>query len=167
MGRGYLDYERMLQETLRGVARAALREAAERGLLGNHHFFISFRNDHPGVDAPQFLRDRYPEEMTIVLQNKFWGLDVSDESFSVSLNFNKVPAHLTIPFSALTRFVDPSVNFGLQLTPTTPTGEPIGPPPKSADAGAAAGGPADGRDGADERGAKSEKVVPLDSFRKS
>ena len=164
MGRGYLDYEWMLQDTLRGVARAALREAAERGLLGNHHFFISFRNDHPGVDVPQFLRDQYPQEMTIVLQNQFWGLDVSDESFSVSLNFNKLPAHLTIPFSALTRFVDPSVNFGLQFTATTPAGEVLGPPPEPVDAGIAAGPPAGGRQ---DDNSTSEKVVPLDSFRKT
>ena len=123
MGRGYLDYERMFQGALQGVVRDALSEVAGRGLIGNHHFFITFRTDHPEADVPAFLRNQYPEEITIVLQNQFSGLSVAADAFSVSLNFNKAPAHLTVPFAALVRFVDPSVNFGLQLTPTTPSGE--------------------------------------------
>ena len=158
MGRGYLDYERLFQGALRGVVRDALAEVAERGLIGNHHFFISFRTDHPGTDVPGFLRSQYPEEMTIVMQNQFSGLSVSDDAFSVSLNFNKVPAHLTVPFAALTRFVDPSVSFGLQLTPALPSGELMAP---------AAAPPAEEPKRAAEETSKSEKIVSLDTFRKS
>lgn len=164
MGRGYLDYDQLFQNALHGVVRDALAEVAERGLMGNHHFFITFRTDHPGVDIPAFLRNQYPQEMTIVLQNQYSGLSVSPTAFSVSLTFNKAPASLTVPFAALTRFVDPSVNFGLQLTPATPEGQLMGPPA----AGAATDGPgaASERERAADGDSESEKVVTLDSFRK-
>ncbi len=166
MGRGYLDYEKLFQDALQGVVRGALAEVAERGLIGNHHFLITFRTDHPGVDIPAFLRNQYPEEMTIVLQNQFSGLSVSAEGFSVSLSFNKVPAGLTVPFAALVRFVDPSAKFGLQLTPVTPAGELMGPPAASSASGGPGTAPAPEHGAAAEGGSASEKVVTLDSFRK-
>lgn len=111
-----MHYDAMAQEALRGVVKAALkRAAAPEGLPGAHHFYITFKTGAPGVSIPPHLRERFPDEMTIVLQNKFWDLEVLPQSFSVSLTFNQVPAKLTIPFAAITAFVDPAVDFGLQF----------------------------------------------------
>jgi len=115
MGEDGLRYDAMVESALRGVVRRALAYAAERGLPGDHHFYISFRTTHPGVDIPAALRARYPEEMTIVLQHQFWGLDVGEEAFGVTLSFSDVPERLTIPFAAVSAFADPSVRFGLQF----------------------------------------------------
>jgi hypothetical protein len=100
---------------LRGVVRDALARAAREGLRGAHHFYVSFHTDTPGVVLPDYLRDQYPDEMTIVLQHQFWGLDVGDEEFSVTVSFQNRPEQLTIPFAAVTSFADPSVKFGLQF----------------------------------------------------
>jgi uncharacterized protein len=110
-----LPYERLTEAALRNVAREALAIAAKRGLPGDHHFYISFRTDHPGVEIPEQLRQRYPEEMTVVLQHQFFGLDVGADSFSVTLSFDGKQERLTIPFTALAAFVDPSVQFGLKF----------------------------------------------------
>ena len=111
-----MHYEAMAQEALRGVVKAALkRAAAPEGLPGAHHFYITFKTGAPGVSIPSHLRERFPDEMTIVLQNKFWDLEVGAAGFSVSLTFNQVPAKLQIPFAAITAFVDPAVDFGLQF----------------------------------------------------
>ncbi|MDX1575120.1 MAG: ClpXP protease specificity-enhancing factor SspB [Kiloniellales bacterium] len=115
MGEEGLRYDAMVEQALRGVVRRALSYAAERGLPGDHHFYISFRTNDPGVDIPAQLRSRYPNEMTIVLQHQFWGLDVGEEAFGVTLSFSDVPERLTIPFSAISAFADPSVRFGLQF----------------------------------------------------
>lgn len=115
MGEEGLRYDAMVENALRGVVRRALSYAAERGLPGDHHFYVSFRTNHPGVDIPAQLRARYPTEMTIVLQHQFWGLDVGEEAFGVTLSFSDVPERLTIPFSAISAFADPSVRFGLQF----------------------------------------------------
>ncbi len=120
MADSYLGYDLMLQEVLRDVLRAALVQVAERGLLGNHHLLITFRTGEAGVDIPDFLRAQYPAEMTIVLQHQFSGLEVSEAAFSVNLSFNKVPARLTVPLAAVTRFADPPANFGLQLAASEP-----------------------------------------------
>jgi hypothetical protein len=108
-------YDQYVDEALRGVARRVLRDIARDGLSGNHHFYISFRTATPGVEMPEYLRHRYPEEITIVLQHQFWGLEVEDKQFSVTVSFNKQNERLTVPFVALTAFVDPSVRFGLQF----------------------------------------------------
>lgn len=163
MAETYLGYDLMLQKALRGVVRETLSQIASRGILGNHHFLISFRTGQPGVDIPDYLRSRHPDEMTIVLQHQFSGLEVSDDAFSVSLSFNKVPAHLTIPFAAVTRFADPPANFGLQLVAT----ETEGSAPVSAGAretGLPAKPSAESGPGEET---KMAKVVALDSFRKS
>ena len=112
-----IPYDEIVQEALRAVVGRVLG-AVERGggtLPGNHHFYITFKTHAPGVNIPQHLRERFPDEMTIVLQNKFWDLAVSDEGFTVGLSFNQLPAKLVIPFAAITAFVDPAVDFGLQF----------------------------------------------------
>ncbi|WP_375282424.1 SspB family protein [Sphingobium yanoikuyae] len=111
-----IPYDEIVQEALRAVVGRVLGEVQQTGgLPGAHHFYITFKTQAPGVDIPQHLVERFPDEMTIVLQNKFWDLKVSDQHFEVSLTFNQVAAHLVIPFSAITAFVDPAVNFALQF----------------------------------------------------
>ncbi len=110
-----LDYNLLVENALRGAVREALKRAAEFGLPGNHHFYVTFRTDQPGVDIPEYLRERYPDEMTIVLQHQFWGLEPGDDKFQVTLSFNKTPERLVVPYAALTAFADPSVQFGLQF----------------------------------------------------
>ncbi|MCF8469246.1 MAG: hypothetical protein K9G30_00525 [Parvibaculum sp.] len=110
-----MRYDLLAQDALRGVVRRALKIARDDGLPGEHHFYISFRSDAPGVEISERLHKQYPEEMTIVLQHQFWNLEVSEERFSVELTFNKIPERLVIPFSAVQGFFDPSVQFGLQF----------------------------------------------------
>lgn len=112
-----IPYDEIVQEALRAVVGRVLGqvEAANGVLPGAHHFYITFKTAAPGVGIPDDLRARFPDEMTIVLQNKFWGLAVSETGFSVSLSFNQMPTKLDIPFAAITAFVDPAVDFGLQF----------------------------------------------------
>ena len=110
-----LKYDRMVEDALRSVVRRALGYAAERGLFGDHHFYITFLTGHPDVTMPDHLRSHYPKEMTIVLQHQFWGLEVGPKSFGVTLSFANEPERLTVPFAAVTAFADPSVRFGLQF----------------------------------------------------
>src|SRR5271165_906826 len=112
-----LPYERWTEDALRQVVARALSFVSANGLPGEHHFYISFRTDHPGVVVPPRLRSQYPREMTIVLQHQFWELTVDREAelFSVGLSFGGVPATLAVPFAALTGFADPHVRFGLQF----------------------------------------------------
>ncbi len=109
------QYDRMVEDALRSVVGKALTQVVERGLSGEHHFYITFRSDHPGVVMPDHLRARYPSEMTIVLQYQFWGLEVGPDAFGITLSFANVPERLTIPFAAVVAFADPSVRFGLQF----------------------------------------------------
>ncbi|GAB5349847.1 SspB family protein [Alteriqipengyuania sp. 357] len=115
-----IPYDQIVQEALRAVVGSVLQEIEAGGgtLPGNHHFYITFKTAAPGVEIPDHLRERFPDEMTIVLQNKFWDLNVTDEGFSVGLSFNRISAHLAVPFSAITAFVDPAVDFGLQFQAT-------------------------------------------------
>jgi hypothetical protein len=112
-----IPYDEIVQEALRAVVGRVLGSIVDGGstLPGPHHFYITFKTAAPGVAIPPHLRERFPDEMTIVLQNKFWDLEVGPQGFSVSLTFNQVPAKLTIPFAAITAFVDPAVDFGLQF----------------------------------------------------
>jgi hypothetical protein len=111
-----IPYDEIVQEALRAVVGRVLGEVEATGRLpGEHHFYITFKTGAPGVNIPQHLRERFPDEMTIVLQNKFWDLAVDDEGFQVGLSFNQIPAKLEIPFAAITAFVDPAVDFGLQF----------------------------------------------------
>lgn len=112
-----LDYAAMVDAALRGVLRRALTVIAERGLPGAHHIFITFRTGAPGVTLPPHLAGQYPNEMTIIVQHQFWGLEVEDERFHITLSFSGANERLTIPFAAVSAFVDPSVQFGLQFRP--------------------------------------------------
>lgn len=114
-----LRYDRMVETALRGVVRTAVEEVIEHGLSGEHHFYITFLTDYPGVKIPDYLRDRYPGEMTIVLQYQFNDLYVDDEILQVTLSFNNIPEKLEVPLAAISIFADPSVNFALQFQPAT------------------------------------------------
>jgi hypothetical protein len=115
-----IPYDSIVQEALRAVVGRVLGEIEAGGseLPGNHHFYITFKTNASGVSVPPSLRERFPDEMTIVLQNKFWDLKVEDEQFSVGLSFNQIPAELVVPYAAITQFVDPAVDFGLQFQAT-------------------------------------------------
>ena len=112
-----IPYDEIVQEALRAVVGRVLGEVQRQGsvLPGDHHFYITFKTGAPGVSIRPDLRERFPDEMTIVLQNKFWDLKVDELGFSVGLSFNQRPADLVIPFAAITAFVDPAVDFGLQF----------------------------------------------------
>jgi hypothetical protein len=158
-----LPYEGWIQESLRGVLRFALDRAAAEGLPGDHHFYLTFRTDAPGVVLPERLRAQYPQEMTIVLQHQFDDLRTTETGFSVKLYFGGVPASLAIPWAAVTQFADPSVRFGLRFdapqgtperTPKTPPQPALPAPPPAAPGPAAPGAEA------------PSPVVSLDAFRK-
>jgi hypothetical protein len=119
-----IDYEALAQEAMRGVVRQVLaRTAKAGGLPGEHHFYISFDTQHPGSSLSKRLREKYPEEMTIVLQHRFWDLTVSDDRFEVKLTFDGIPERLVVPFEAIRVFFDPSVRYGLQFEDAEPARE--------------------------------------------
>ena len=115
MGKDHIGYDDLVDNALRGAMREVMLRVAENGLLGSHHLYITFRTGYPGVDIPDYLRDRYPDELTIIIQHQFWGLEVTEQGFSVTLSFNKSREHVSVPFAALTRFADPGVKFGMQF----------------------------------------------------
>lgn len=178
-GKDFIGYPKLLDKAYRGLVREILAQSAKQGLMGSHHFFITFDTRAPGVSISEDLRARYPVEMTIVLQHKFWGLKVEEDKFEVTLTFNKIPEELVVPFHAVRRFTDPSQEFGFALqaispepsgaltafkplsapprpepakepAPVVPSANPIVDPPASAEPAAPAG----------------PTVVSLDSFRK-
>ena len=165
MAKDYLDYQAITDAAMRGVVREALRRVEKHGLIGAHHFYLTFKTGADGVDLPDSLREQYPEEMTIILQHQFWGLKVHEDSFDVTLTFRKMPATLSVPFSALTAFFDPSVQFGLQFKgddtgaqgATKQTLHPPAEKPLSR--------PAKEEETEDAKNAEGQ-VVSLDSFRK-
>lgn len=130
MAKDWMNYEAMAQAALKGVVRMALERVSTQGLPGDHHFYITFDSRHPGVEMSDWLRERYPDEMTIVLQHQYWGLDVRPDSFDITLSFQKVGEKLTIPFDAVKVFFDPSVQFMLQFKPAagSPTRTPAAAP---------------------------------------
>ncbi|HEX2725584.1 MAG TPA: ClpXP protease specificity-enhancing factor SspB [Beijerinckiaceae bacterium] len=115
MTKDLIRYDLLVQEALKGVVRKVLSEAAKDGLPGDHHFYVSFRTDFPGAKVSARLREKYPQEMTIVLQHQFWDLIISEQQFEVGLSFSGVPEKLVVPFDAVTGFFDPSVQFGLKF----------------------------------------------------
>jgi hypothetical protein len=115
MGNDMIRYDLLAQEALRSVVRKVLTDVTQNGLPGEHHFYIAFDTNYPGVRLSQRLREQYPNEMTVVLQHQFWDLSVSDHAFEVGLSFGNVPERLGIPFDAIKGFFDPSVQFGLQF----------------------------------------------------
>jgi hypothetical protein len=118
MAKDFIGYQALTDAALRGVVRETLRRTEKQGLIGAHHFFLTFKTHFPGLEVPDFLREQYPDEMTIILQHQFSGLKVKENHFEVTLTFRKLPATLVIPFEALTAFFDPGVQFGLQFRGT-------------------------------------------------
>jgi hypothetical protein len=110
-----IPYDDVVQEALRAVVGRVLGDVAAGGLPGDHHFYITFKTQAPGVLIPQHLHERFPDEMTIVLQHKYWDLKVEAEHFEVGLSFSQIPSHLVVPYAAITAFVDPAVDFALQF----------------------------------------------------
>jgi len=115
MTKDILRYDLLVQEALKGVVRKILSDAGKDGLPGEHHFYVTFRTTAPGVRMSTRLREKHPEEMTVVLQHQFWDLNVSDHAFEVGLSFSGVPERLLVPFDSITTFFDPSVQFGLKF----------------------------------------------------
>jgi uncharacterized protein len=112
----HIRYDLLVQEALRSVVRKVLADASRNGLPGDHHFYISFKTHAPGVTVPAAMRQKYPDEMTIILQHEFWDLSVNGDGFEVSLSFSRKPERLAIPFAAITGFSDPSVpTFGFKF----------------------------------------------------
>ena len=115
MSENVFKYDMMVEEALRGVVSKALQHAAKYGLPNGHHFYITFKTGRRDVDIPVFLKENYPEEMTIVLEHQFWDLKIHEHEFEVALSFNDKRQRLVIPFNSITAFSDPSVKFGLQF----------------------------------------------------
>lgn len=136
------DYPRILQRALRSVVREVLLRTAADGLPGEHHFYLSLRTDHAGVQLPAFLRERYPEEMTVVLQNQFWDLQVDQDGFAVTLRFDGDPVRLGVPFEAVIAFFDPAAQFGLRFDLAGLGGNAV--PPEALGSPATDGEPRDG-----------------------
>jgi hypothetical protein len=166
-----MHYEAMAQDALRGVVRAALKRAASpAGLPGAHHFYITFKTDAPGVSAPADLLAKYPDEMTIVLQHQYKDLAPGETFFTVTLKFGGQPKRLSIPYAAVTRFYDPSVQFLLQFEAAEPVeveAEDVPPAlPTARSKKAKAEEPAEPRGDGSAEGGDGPKVVSLDQFRK-
>ena len=178
MADDHIRYDILAQEALRGVMRKVLSEVVLTGLPGNHHFFITFLTGAPGVRISSRLRERYPEQMTIVLQFQYWDLKVTDTGFEVGLSFSDIPEKLEIPFTAVRGFYDPSVNFELEFDVKAPAEEseevpaeageapPVLTPRKAEKKDEAPDAESDDQDGAEKDPAKSADVVSLDAFRK-
>jgi hypothetical protein len=162
MAESWLRYDRMVEQALRGVVRKALSEAGQRGLPGDHHFYITFHTDRPDVGIADWLHQQYPQEMTIILQHQFWDLVVEEDRFAITLSFGGRHERLTIPFSALTAFADPSVKFGLQFEANEDELQTQTPAIKATKRNDVPAIPA--ASGEDAR--KGADVVALDAFRK-
>jgi hypothetical protein len=190
MATDLIRYDLLVQDALRSVVRRVLADTARSGLPGDHHFNIAFKTQAPGVVVPAGLKNRFPDEMSIILQHEFFELVVTPEAFEVTLNFSRKAERVTVPFDAITGFTDPSVPFGFKLEPRTPdeqaaapaaataprsdakpaatpapAAKPDGTKPDAAKAGPSAGKAAAAPDkGAEAAGAA--KVVSIDAFRK-
>jgi hypothetical protein len=153
-----LPYDEWTEAALRGVVVRAIAHVAEHGLPGEHHFYITFRTDHPGVVIPPRLRAKYPQEMTIVLQHQFWELKMDQEAelITVGLSFGGVPASLAVPLESVTAFADPYVRYGLRFRPVVPEAAK----PEEEAAEALPEGPQAGA------GNEQPQVVSLDAFRR-
>ena len=143
-----IDYPDLLRKALLTLVRCVLDRVADDGFPGEHHAYINFRTDHPGVGLPGFLAETYPQEMTIVLQKQFWDLEAGEDAFSVTLRFDGRPARLQVPYDAIRSFVDPTASFGLKFEPTDV-------------------GPEDPGEEREDDETTPENVVRLDRFRAS
>ena len=161
-----IPYEDYVQAALRSVVSRVLKSVQSGGLPGQHHFYIAFKTRYPGVVLPKALLDKYPDEITIVLQNRYWDLEVYDDHFEVSLSFNQVPSHIVVPYAALVGFVDPAVNFGLQFQPPGAEEEAMAPVAAAESEPEAASAAEEGEASPDSSGDSGSNVITLDRFRK-
>lgn len=187
MSEDQILYDALVLDALRGVVRAVLNRVQKRGVPGDHHFYVTFDTQAPGVNISKRLKDQYPQEMTIVLQHQFWDLYVFDDRFEVRLSFNTIPERLVVPFDAIRVFADPSVDFAMGLRSVMPEKpapmEEAAVPPKGLPApveslpptalpkpleAVGAGEDKPQAPAAEEQGTerKSAEVVSLDKFRK-
>ena len=157
-----LRYDVWIEDALRAVIRNALAHVAREGLPGDHHFYVTFRMEDPGVVVPPYLLAQHPEEMTIVIQHQYDNLHVDQDAFEITLFFKGKAERLRVPFRAITAFSDPSVNFGLQLKMITSEDDE----PEEDAAEEAAQLDASNSDNAGDAEGKSGEVIALDSFRK-
>ena len=168
-----IDYGNLMHEAMRGLIRKVLEDVSENGLPGAHHFFITFDTSHPDAELADWLSDRYPGEMTVVMQHWYDNLDVSDDGFSVTLNFGDAPEPLYIPYDAIKTFVDPSVEFGLRFETQSDEEEGAVKPDLSAAPAAPLPAvkpepklPVKPSEENSEKKATDAEIVSLDSFRK-
>jgi uncharacterized protein len=171
MATDHIRYDVLTRDALRGVLRRVLTDAAEHGLPGEHHFFITFLSTAEGVKLSPRLLAQYPEEMTIILQHQFWDLVVTEDRFEVGLSFGGIPERLVVPFASIKSFLDPSVKFGLQFEPTdaeveTPAAELPAAPAATALPVAATGLAAAESEAEPAKPSEGAEVVRLDRFRK-
>ncbi len=182
MAEDLIRYDILAQDALRGVIRKVLSEVARTGLPGEHHFFITFATQAPGVRISSRLLAQYPEDITIVLQHQYWDLTVSEQAFEVGLSFNGVPERLLVPYSAVKGFLDPSVQFELRfdviarppvvadldssLPSEIPPPESIAAPEAGADVTGETADTDEGEGDGDAEAAPMAQVVRLDAFRK-
>ena len=163
MNKDSIDYQALVQEALRGVVRGALQRVVKDGRLpGAHHFYIAFHTTHPGVKVSPAILQRYPQEMTIVLQHQFWDMHVGADDFQITLSFNNVPEKLSIPYVAIKNFFDPSTRFGLQFTVAGMEAEPA----RVLETPGKAPAPAVETPKEEDAPRKPGEVVSLDQFRK-
>ena len=167
MSKDLIEYDKLIDRGLRSVVREALRKVANEGWPGTHHAYITFRTSDPGVEISDTLHAQYPDELTIVLQHQYWGLEVDDDAFAVGLSFNKVRQRIKVPFTALTSYADPAVKFGLQFQSADGAAkqgftEQAEPPEPTTDLPEAD----EGNEAAVEEEGGDAKVVTLDRFRK-
>jgi len=170
MAKDFIGYQALTDSALRGVVRDSLRRIEKSGLIGAHHFYLTFKTHADGVDIPDFLKEQYPDEMTIIIQHQYWALKVKDDYFEVTLTFKKLPAPLHIPFNALTAFFDPGVQFGLQFRAegdvAKPATGPVMVPTNTPEPVAEIEAPEAAKAAPAAAGEKPGEVVSLDSFRK-
>jgi hypothetical protein len=176
MATDHIRYDVLARDALRGVLRRVLADAAEHGLPGEHHFFITFLSTAEGVKLSPRLLVQYPQEMTVILQHQFWDLTVTEDRFEVGLSFGGIPERLVVPFNSIKSFFDPSVQFGLQFEPSDAAPETPAanlPAAPASAAGASSGSlalppAAPSGEGKDEpaRPGEGAEVVRLDRFRK-
>lgn len=152
-----IDYGNLMHAAMRGLIKTVLKDVAANGLPGAHHFFITFDTSHPDAELADWLSDRFPDEMTVVMQHWFDNLEITEDGFSITLNFGDSPETIYIPFDAIKTFVDPSVEFGLRFEPSEDDGdeEKNAPPPINTD-----------HVQEDDDGHTDAEVVSLDNFRK-
>jgi hypothetical protein len=161
-----MRYDHLAQMALRGVVREAVRRVEREGLPGEHHFYIAFNTRYPGVLLSERILERYPREMTIVLQHQYWNLKVFDTWFEVELSFDNIPEKLVIPFNAIKGFLDPAVQFGLQFEVVAVEEQPAEAPQAAVPLHKTATPAAEGAADETESAGGETKVVSLDAFRK-